>query len=69
MKEAIERTRLDHFVSVETLENEEVTALIKRAGELKWGAAPQYARTKYAVNLFLKAVQEPIKVLKWQKTS
>ncbi|WP_313470174.1 aspartate carbamoyltransferase catalytic subunit [Carnobacterium sp.] len=55
MKEAIERTRLEHFVSVEALKNEEVTALIKRAGELKRGAAPQYAGTKYAVNLFFES--------------
>lgn len=48
----VKRNQLDHFVSVESLTNEEVLNLIKRAEEFKNGAIPQYHEDKYAVNLF-----------------
>ena len=48
----VKRNQLDHFVSVESLTNEEVLNLIKRAEEFKNGAIPQDHDDKYAVNLF-----------------
>lgn len=48
----IESIQLEHFVSVEALTNEEVLALIGRAGEFKKGVHPSYDDKKYAVNLF-----------------
>ena len=40
----VKRNQLDHFVSVESLTNEEVLNLIKRAEEFKNGAIPQMAK-------------------------
>lgn len=52
MTATIQKLQLDHLVSVESLSNEEVMTLIKRAQEFKNGASYHPKHPKYAVNLF-----------------
>lgn len=52
MSGTTQELKLKHFVTVETLKNEEVFSLIKRAEEFKNGAVPRVNTEKFAANLF-----------------
>lgn len=60
--------KLQHFVTIENLSNDDVSALIERAEYFKHGGTPEtLTNPVYSVNMFLKIRQERIRVLRWPK--
>lgn len=70
MLEVGSHVKLQHFVTVKDLQNDQVKTLIERAIYFKnGGLIPHFTQPIYAVNMFLKIVQEHIVALKWLKGS